>query len=161
MSATNQYPADAPLEIELTRVFDAPRSLVYRMWADPEHLARWCHPKDFSVSACGGDLRPGGAWHSTITAPDGTDYRMAGTYREIVADERLVFTHVWIDDEGQPGVERIITIDLEDAEEGGTRLTFHETPFAAADAYESNREGWSEVLDSLKDYLHHAKEGVR
>ncbi|MBO6783126.1 MAG: SRPBCC domain-containing protein [Alphaproteobacteria bacterium] len=141
------------LTIELVRVYDAPRDLVFRMWTDPEHLNRWCHPKDFTVTASGGDIRPGGAWHSTITAPDGTDYRMAGTYREIVANERLVFTHAWIDADGSAGVERVITVLLEDAEGGGTRLTFHEAPFDAADVRDSNSEGWAEVLDSLDAYL--------
>lgn len=149
------------MQIELTRVFDAPRSLVFRMWADPDHLGKWCHPKDFTICDSGGDLRPGGAWHSTITAPDGTDYRMAGTYREIVENERLVFTHVWIDEGGQAGVERTITVTLEDAENGGTRLTFHETPFEDADVCNSNREGWSEVLDNLDDYLGHRSEASR
>ena len=139
--------------ISLTRVYAAPRALVFAMWTDPAHLNKWCHPRDFTIADSGGDMRPGGAWHSTIRAPDGSDYRMVGEYREVVPDTRLVFTHAWIDEDGVPGVERIITIPLDDAGEGRTRLSFHEAPFDDTGARDSNAEGWAEVLENLGGYL--------
>lgn len=141
------------LTIELTRVFPAPRDLVFRMWTDPEHLNKWCRPENFTVTASGGDIRPGGAWHSTITSPEGENYRMAGEYQEIVENEKIAFTHQWHNSDGSRSPERLITVTLEDAPEGGTRLTFVETPFDDREAWESNGEGWSSVLDSLGDYL--------
>ncbi len=141
------------LTIELTRVYAAPRELVFRMWTEPEHLDKWCRPESFTVSSSGGEVRPGGAWHSTITSPAGENYRMGGVYREIVENEKIAFTHQWLNSDGSRSPERLITVTLEDAPEGGTKMTFVEGPFDDLEAWESNGEGWSSVLDSLGDYL--------
>jgi uncharacterized protein YndB with AHSA1/START domain len=60
--------------IVITRVFDAPRRLVFEAWTKPEHLMRWWGPRDLTLSLCEVDLRPGGAWRFVLRAPDGNDY---------------------------------------------------------------------------------------
>ena len=90
-------------EFTIERVFDAPRDLVFRMWANGEHMNKWGCPKGFTILESGGDFRPGGACHARMRGPDGSDHRLQGTYSEIIPNERLVFTHAWLDAEGKPG----------------------------------------------------------
>ena len=93
-------PADRVLSI--TRTFAAPRELVFKVWTQPEHLARWWGPKGFSTPTCQMDARPGGDYRAVIRSPEGKDSVMRGSYREVVPPERLVMTFAWEDEEGQP-----------------------------------------------------------
>jgi uncharacterized protein YndB with AHSA1/START domain len=138
-------------ELLITRIFDAPRSLVYRVWTTPEHLYRWWGPKDFTAPSVVMDFRVGGAYRSVIRSPEGKDYTMVGIYREIVEAERIVFTFAWEED-GERGMETLITVTF--ADQGGrTRLTFHQAPFETVENRDSHNEGWSECLDRLAGYL--------
>jgi uncharacterized protein YndB with AHSA1/START domain len=84
----------ADREIVSTRVFDAPRERVFRAFSDPRQLARWWGPKDFTNTFHEFDLRPGGAWRFVMHGPDGTDYRNATDFIEVVRPERIVFLHL-------------------------------------------------------------------
>jgi uncharacterized protein YndB with AHSA1/START domain len=107
-------------EIVLTRLFDAPRRLVFEAMTTPEHVRRWWGNLDdrYSVTVCEIDLRPGGAWRWVGRGPQG-EFAFYGVYREIAAPGRLVYTEIF---EPFPDVESIVTSVL--TEEGGkTRLT--------------------------------------
>jgi uncharacterized protein YndB with AHSA1/START domain len=107
-------------EIVLTRLFDAPRRLVFEAMTRPEHVKRWwgCLDERYSMPVCEIDLRPGGAWRFVGRGPEG-EYTFYGVYREIVSPERLVFTEIFAP---FPDVESLVTSVF--AEEGGkTRLT--------------------------------------
>ena len=107
-------------EIVLTRLFDAPRRLVFEAMTRPEHVKRWwgCLDDRYSVTICEIDLRPGGAWRWVGRGPGG-EFAFHGEYREIAAPERLVFTEIY---EPFPEVVSVVTSVL--TEEGGrTRLT--------------------------------------
>ncbi|MBV8900016.1 MAG: SRPBCC domain-containing protein [Verrucomicrobia bacterium] len=69
-----------------------PCRLVFEAWTAKEHLDQWCAPHGFTIPWSEGDLRPGGAWRCCLRSPEGVEYRLGGTYREIVQDELLVFT---------------------------------------------------------------------
>ena len=71
--------------LRIERRLAAPRELVFAAWTEPRHLRRWSAPHGFEITEAEGELRAGGGWRATMRAPDGTDYRLAGTYREIVA----------------------------------------------------------------------------
>lgn len=86
-NAATEPGADKVLVI--TRVFDAPRSLVFQAWTRKEHLDRWCAPRGFTIPYSEGELRVGGAWRCCMRAPDGVEHWLSGTYREIVEDELL------------------------------------------------------------------------
>ena len=133
-------------------MFDAPRTLVFKAWTEPERLARWLGPKDFTAPSCIADVRPAGDFRFTIRSPGGEDYRIRGRYREIVEPERLVFTWAWEDEEGRPGHETLVTVSLADLG-GKTRLTFHQGRFPSVEQRDSHGEGWSECLDRLERYL--------
>lgn len=139
-------------ELLITRVFDAPRSLVFRVWTSPDHLYRWWGPKDFTTPSVKMDFRPGGAYRTVIRSPKGADHIMVGTYREIVEPERIAFTFSWEGEDGERGLETLITVTF--ADEGGkTRLSFHQAPFQTVENRDSHGQGWSEVLDRLAGYL--------
>jgi uncharacterized protein YndB with AHSA1/START domain len=81
-------------EIVTTRMFNAPRALVWRAWTEPEHLMRWWGPNGFTNSFHEFDFRPGGHWHHTMHGPDGTDYRNESVFIEIVEPQRIVLDHL-------------------------------------------------------------------
>lgn len=147
MAQATEKAAQAGFELSITRIFDAPRSLVFRVWSTPEHLMRWWGPKDFACTLARTDFRPGGAWRTSIRSPEGTDHGAGGVYREIVEPERLVFTFAW--DESS---ETLVTVTFEDVD-GQTKLTFRQTPFNTVESRDSHQEGWSECLDRLETYL--------
>ncbi|MCX6832633.1 MAG: SRPBCC domain-containing protein, partial [candidate division Zixibacteria bacterium] len=71
----------------ITRVFDAPRDLVFKAWTEPERVASWWGPNRFTMPVCKIDLRPGGVFHYCMRSPDGKDYWGKGVYREIIESE--------------------------------------------------------------------------
>lgn len=116
-STTFTTPSDR--EILMTRVFDAPRPLVWEACTNPEHLPHWMlGPEGWTMPVCELDLKPGGAWHFVWRKDDGTEMEMRGEYREIAAPERLVHTESWGDD----WPETLNTLVLTEAD-GRTTMT--------------------------------------
>ena len=107
-------------EIVLTRLFDAPRGLVFEAMSKPEHVRRWWGILDdrYSVTVCEIDLRVGGAWRFVGRGPRG-EFGFHGVYREIAAPHRVVFTEIF---DPFPDVESVVTSVMTE-EHGKTRLT--------------------------------------
>jgi uncharacterized protein YndB with AHSA1/START domain len=105
-------------EIVLTRVFDAPRRLVFDAFSKPELLKRWFGPRGWSMTVCEIDLRVGGAFRFVLRSPDGKDMGMRGVYREIVPPERSVHMESFDDYPGESQVTAVFTEDR-----GKTTLT--------------------------------------
>lgn len=82
---------NVPAELVISRVFDAPRTLVWKAWTDPKHVMQWWGPKGFNNSSCESDLRVGGTFHLNMSAPDGNTYPCKGIYREIKEPEHIVY----------------------------------------------------------------------
>ncbi|MCE7005131.1 SRPBCC domain-containing protein [Kibdelosporangium philippinense] len=138
-------------DLTITRVFDAPRELVFDAWTTPEHLAGWYGPVGLTtpLSSISLDVRPGGTWRATmISDADGTEYPQGGTYQEVVAPERLVFTWGAPDD---PARQALVTVTLAEAD-GKTTMTFLISSLPQ-DMRESVHEGWTSALESLATYL--------
>jgi uncharacterized protein YndB with AHSA1/START domain len=96
-------------EVATTRVFDAPRRLVWEAWTRPEHVQRWMlGPEGWTMPVCEIDLRPGGAWRFVWRKANGTEMEMTGSYREVHPPERLVSTEKW----GPDWPETINTLTL-------------------------------------------------
>ena len=81
-------------EFVTTRVFDAPRELVFKAWTDPNHLSQWWGPKGFTNTFQEFDMRPGGHWRFVMHGPDGVDYKNHSVFVEVVHPERIVFDHI-------------------------------------------------------------------
>jgi uncharacterized protein YndB with AHSA1/START domain len=106
-------------EIVMTRVFDAPRDLVFEAHSSAEHMSNWWGPRKYEVVSAEVDFRPGGKWRIVHRGPDGEEYGFHGEYREIVPPERITWTFVF---EGAPGEPAVETLTLEEAD-GKTTLT--------------------------------------
>ena len=155
----------------ITRVFDAPRELAFRMWTDAKHLANWWGPRVMKTPVCEIDARPGGKYRIVMRAPDNVDYPITGVFREVVPPQRLVLTmdcsehpDAWHDmikpdrkkSETNPAGIMLTTVAFEESG-GKTTMTVRQklaSP-AIAEAMKKMgmRQGWSESLDRLAEYL--------
>jgi uncharacterized protein YndB with AHSA1/START domain len=153
MAAENSAAREsAERELVLTRVFDAPRSLVFKVWTQPEHQVQWIGPQGFTGLSCEMDVRPGGAFRFRMRGPEGTLHCVRGVYREIVEGERLVYTWAWEDENGNPRHQSLVRVTF--ADEGGkTRITVHHSLFESVTARELHQGGWTSNFERLASYL--------
>ena len=162
-------PAVAP-EFILTRIFDAPRPLVFKCWMEPSHLARWWGSRTFTCPVCEVDARVGGKFKLVMRGLDGAEYPMSGTFRDIVPNVRIVKEddasehseewHDMVDPErkgqGKRKIDILTTVIFAD-HGAGTKVTIT-TRFPSI-ALRDNfakfgmKEGWSSSLDKLEDLL--------
>jgi uncharacterized protein YndB with AHSA1/START domain len=154
----------ADLTLAITRVFDAPRTLVFQAWTQPERVKRWWGPKTFTTPVCEIDLRPGGIVRSCMRSPEGQDFWSRGVYREIVEPERIVCTDSFADEQGNVvspehygmspewPVEALITVTLTE-HAGKTRLLLQHAPLPPGRERDLCRQGWEESFDKLAEYL--------
>jgi len=152
------------MEVKFTRVFDAPRQLVFKAWTDPKHVAQWWGPTGFTNPRCELDVRPGGAIRIDMRGPDGTVYPMSGVYQEIVEPERLVFTSIALDDAGNPLFENLNTVTFTE-HAGKTTITLQTCVIKSTDKalqYLKGMEiGWSMSLDRLEAHIMKAAKGEK
>lgn len=162
-------PAPGSREFTLTRTFDAPRELVYRVWTDAEHLAGWFGPKGIPVVTSKLDLRPGGTYLYGMRAPNGTEIWGRWTFEEIVPPERLVFRSSFSDPQGgttrhpmAPDWPLEMRSTITFAEHAGrTTLTLRTVAVNATDderrtfeaGFQSMTQGWGGTFDKLLAYL--------
>jgi uncharacterized protein YndB with AHSA1/START domain len=144
-----------PRSLVTTRVYDAPRELVWTAWTDPKHLAQWWGPDGFSTTTSAYDLRPGGVWRFVMHGPDGRDYENRITFDEIVRPERITYHHGGGDD--VESVQFRTTVTFEDLA-GKTRLTLHAVFPSAAERERVIKQygadkGAVQTLARLADYL--------
>jgi uncharacterized protein YndB with AHSA1/START domain len=154
-TASSSAPAGTPVAertLTITRTLDAPRTLAFKVWSQPEHLARWWGPRGFTLPRCEMEFRPGGAFYLVMRSPEGTDHRLRGVYREIAPPERIACTWAWEDDEGKLGHETILTISFAEAGEK-TRLTLHQAVFESREARDAHQDGWTTCLERLAAYV--------
>jgi len=156
-------------EFVISRTFDVPRELMFRVWTDPEHMQRWWGPKGFKVFHSKMDLRPGGSYHYGMRSPDGQDMWGKFVYREIVKPERLVFVDSFSDEKGNVTrhpmrlawpLEMLSTISFT-VERGRTTVTVRWLPLNATaeeintfeEGFISMQQGWGGTLEQLAEYL--------
>jgi uncharacterized protein YndB with AHSA1/START domain len=166
MSQKRSGPATASTEraVLITRVFDAPRELVFRAWTDPATLGRWYAPRGCTLRFSKLDLRQGGAFHSCIRSPDGHDCWCAGVYREIVPPERIVYTLGIANEKGEsvepadvgmdPAWPRETVVTVTFAErDGKTLVTLHQTVSEALAKRTGAHPSWIQMMDRLAEDL--------
>ena len=139
--------------IVMTHVFDAPRAVVFEAWTKPEHVTHWWDPSGEPLAVCEIDLRPNGTFRWVHGGAHGADYPFTGTYREIAAPERLVFTA-----QAFPGSPESVgtLIFTEDGKRTKLTLTIECESFEDRDALLEMRVdvGTAQTLKNLADYLH-------
>ena len=149
------------IKLQLTRVFDAPREVVYRAWTDPNQFKQW-----FGAAACDGaslasikmDARVGGKYRLQVRKDDGEFFTTVGVYREVKAPERLVFTWAFEKDgsgeefgEVEPP-EMLVTLEFK-ARGKQTELILTHEKFASVESRDRHNEGWNRCLDSLGKFV--------
>jgi len=144
-----------PRSIVTTRVYDAPRELVWTAWTDPKHLAQWWGPDGFSTTTSAHDFRPGGVWRFVMHGPDGRDYENRITFEVVEPPKRLVYRHGGEDDV-EP-VQFRTTVTFEDLG-GKTKLTMRGVFSSAAERDRVVKEygadkGMIQTLGRLNDYV--------
>jgi uncharacterized protein YndB with AHSA1/START domain len=137
----------------ITRTFDAPRELVWKVWTDPSHARHWMGPRGFTATHFEQDARPGGKWRGCLRGDDGSrELWQGGVFREIVEPERIVYTFAWDREDGSRGHETLVTITFAE-QDGKTRMTFHQAVFDSAGQRDGHRGGWNSTFDRLAEYL--------
>lgn len=164
METRNDLNTAAAGQVLITKVFNAPRKLVFKAWTDPEHLKRWYAPQGCTIDFLRYDLRPGGYFLSLLKNPAGHDCLCKGTFQEIKSPERLVYTLTFADKEGnfvspeQIGVdpdwpaETVITVTFEELE-GKTKITLHQTVAESIAKRTGAYPSWLQMLDRLAEQL--------
>jgi uncharacterized protein YndB with AHSA1/START domain len=141
-----------PKPLVISRVFPAPRELVFKAWSSAEHLERWFSPECFSVPASEIEFRPGGVFNICMRSPDGQDSWSKGHYDEISPPDRLAFTSaVIVGGSKKFTVQTTVTFENQGT---GTLLTVHQLydihDEAFLGAVEGSAEGWRTTLDKLE-----------
>jgi uncharacterized protein YndB with AHSA1/START domain len=144
-------------ELTLTRLYGAPRELVFKAWTDKNLLEKWWGPRLFTNPVCEVDAKDGGSLRITMKGPDGVEYPMGGTYKEVVPPEKIVMvTQAFGADGKSVELEGTNTIIFEDFH-GMTKMTLHiqmtKVDPSMGMALEGMEQGWSESLYKLADLL--------
>jgi uncharacterized protein YndB with AHSA1/START domain len=135
-------------ELRLERLIAAAPDELFRFWTTPELLVTWWGPEGVDIPEHALDIRPGGAWRTTMRQPNGTRHTVSGTYLEIDPPRRLVFTWAWEDAAGRRGHETVVDVRFESAP-GGTRLVLHQARFLDRESRDRHQHGWSSSFDCL------------
>jgi uncharacterized protein YndB with AHSA1/START domain len=149
----------------ITRVFDAPRELVWKAWTDPKYVMQWWGPKGFTAPACEMDFRVGGKYLCCMKSPEGKEFWNAGEYYEIVPNEKIVSTMFFSDSKGNKieaaelGIEHESiegardTVLFEDLGNGKTKLTFIGNEPMESAKNSGQVEGWNQIFDKVATLL--------
>jgi uncharacterized protein YndB with AHSA1/START domain len=160
---TNAVSNAAEPDLVITRIFDAPRRLVFEAWTKAEHLMRWFGPKGSTTRFNKVDFRVGGVMHYCMRS-DGRDYWGLGVFREIVPPSLIVYTDAFADSEGNPvppahyGMspgfpeETLVTVTFEE-QNGSTKLTLRQGIPETVTERDGTQQGWNELFDRLAEVL--------
>lgn len=173
MAPSNPKPSHAAAatseEFVISRTFDARRDLMWRVWTEPAHLNQWWGPKGLTTVCHQNDLRPGGVFHYSMQAPNGTVMWGKWVYREVTPPERLVYVSSFSDEAGSTTrapfsqefpLELLSTLTLTEAD-GRTTVTVRGMPLNATEEerrffesmYPSMQQGWGGTFDQLAEHL--------
>jgi len=151
-------------ELTITRIFDASRELVWKLWTEPESMKRWWGPKGFTSPVCKIDFHVGGAFTYCMRSPEGKDYWGTGAYREIVPLERIVYTDSFADEKGNivPAsyygmrldfpLQMLVTVTFEE-DKGKTKFTLKHVGIPSGEDLDNAKAGWNQSLDKLAEIL--------
>jgi len=135
--------------LTLKRRLKAAPAEVYAAWTDPEKIVKWFGPEQIETLRAQADARVGGGFRIVMRSPDGEEHDVSGIYREVVPNEKLVFTWAW---RSTPERESIVTVQIKPDGRGSLLTLIHEKFFDEG-ARDRHQEGWTGCLDKLARYL--------
>ncbi len=141
--------------LNLHRIFDAPRHLVWRAWTRPELTVLWLGPREWPAVRVTQDLRVGGEWSALLKSADGNDTLwQGGVYRVVAPPRHLVFTFTWgSGHEDGPPVETVVSVELTDLAGERTQLDLTQTGLKSAASLGGHRHGWTSTFDRFDQWL--------
>ena len=137
------------LRLEMQRVLDAPRAVVFRALSDPQELAKWWGPEGFTIPAVESDLRPGGSYRIAMQPPEGEPFYLAGEFLEVDPPQRLSYTFRWEPADAEDRAT-VVSLSLRDLAGTKTELAFTQGDFATERRRALHEEGWTQTLDKLE-----------
>jgi uncharacterized protein YndB with AHSA1/START domain len=137
----------APPDFRMSRVFDAPKRLVFAAWSKAEDVARWFTPSPLTTPRCEVDLRTGGVFRVVMKMPDGPEFPMDAIFTEVVPEARIVFRATI-----HGGLEVLTTVTFSE-EAGETTLVVHQVYSRDDGAVQGAAAGWTRTLDQLAAQL--------
>jgi uncharacterized protein YndB with AHSA1/START domain len=147
--------AETGFVLRVSKRLKAPRALVFRMFTDEAHLARWFGPLGHTCVECVVEPKVGGRFYAALAGPDGVTRRVQGVFTDVTPDQRLAFTWAWLDETGQPrdpNLKTVVTVTLE-AHGDETELSLRHDGFANAAQAGMHDKGWESSFDCLAQYL--------
>ncbi|BDA80304.1 activator of HSP90 ATPase [Leptospira kobayashii] len=141
--------------VSTTRLFDAPRELVFQMWTDPNHVGNWWGPKGFTNTIESMEVKPGGVWKFVMHGPDGVDYPNTIVYKEVRKPELLIYRH-GTDMEDRPDDFHVtVTFEEEGKKTKLTMIALFQSAEARNEVVEKHGaiEGMNQTMERLRDYL--------
>jgi uncharacterized protein YndB with AHSA1/START domain len=135
--------------LTLKRRLKAPPAKVFAAWTDPEKMKRWMGPGEITAMRAESDTRVGGRYRIVMQAPNGEEYDVGGVYREVVTNQKLVFTWAW---KSTPERESLVTLLLK-PDGDGTLLTLTHEQFSDEDTRNGHEQGWNSSLDKLEKFV--------
>ena len=139
------------LTLYIRRVLSARAPVVFNAFADPSKLAQWWGPAGFSVPSVDFDPRAGGSYRIEMQPPEGDAFHLVGEFREVDPPARLAFTFVW-EPPDPDDVETLVELSFQDLG-GSTEVAFTQGAFKTEPRRELHRDGWSDTLDRLQEFL--------
>ncbi len=134
--------------LEMKRVFNAPVDRLFRAWTEPEIMSKWYFPGPNMHAVCTVDLRVGGRYEVQMQPKEGDPYIAIGVYKEIVPQEKLVFTWLWRGEDAS--MESLVTLLFKPLGKGETELTLLHERFSSDEERDKHGEGWVGTLDQLE-----------
>jgi uncharacterized protein YndB with AHSA1/START domain len=144
---------DGRLDLTLDRVIDVPRTFVWKVWTDPQHLMKWWAPRPWSTVECSMDLRPGGAMRTVMRSPEGQDFPYVGCFLEVVPQEKIILTNA-LEPGYRPALEPFFTVILT-FKDLGAKTGYHALVLHRDEEGKKKHEamgfhqGWGQALDQL------------
>jgi len=135
--------------LTIKRRFNAAPEKVFSAWIDPEKVKRWMGPGEVRALRVEGDPRSGGRYRWVMQSPDGEEHDVSGVYREVIPNEKLVFTWAW---KSTPERESLVTLTFK-ADGSGTLMTLTHDQFFDEEARDRHRHGWEGAMEKLGKYL--------
>lgn len=135
--------------LTIKRRFNAPPEKVFAAWTDPEKVKRWMIPGNGEAVSAEADVRTGGHYRWIMKSPDGEEHNVGGVYREVIPNEKLVFTWAWI---STPDRESLVTLTFK-PDGGGTLMTLTHEQFFDESARDRHESGWNGMMQNLERYL--------
>lgn len=149
---------NADKEVNIVRIFDAPRELVFKAWTNAEYMKNWYAPQTCKTTIYKFEFKPGGIFHHEVRSPHG-GCRFMAEFLEVIENVKIVYALRFCDDSGniisaadaqmKGPDETTVTVTFEDSE-GKTKLTLHQTISEEFAKKEGSYNGWLEILDNLE-----------